>query len=76
MRLKKPADAFTYLSQLSAENSTRIDLVVSGPKQGFDSTNFWRSDPEFSRSRLQQLIRDGFIRLNNAKAPRQSFEAG
>jgi 23S rRNA pseudouridine1911/1915/1917 synthase len=66
------------MRQLSAENSTRIDLVVSRTEPRLRLDQFLAKRlPEFSRSRLQQLIRDGFIRLNNANSrPRQIVRGG
>src|ERR1700757_3744523 len=66
------------MRQLSAENSTRIDLVVSRTEAGLRLDQFLAKQlPEFSRSRLQQLIRDGFVRLNNTVVrPRQIVRGG
>jgi 23S rRNA pseudouridine1911/1915/1917 synthase len=66
------------MRQLSAENSTRIDLVVSRTEARLRLDQFLAKRlPEFSRSRLQQLIRGGFIRLNNANSrPRQIVRGG
>ena len=66
------------MRQLPADNSTRIELVVSAneAKVRLDQLLAKRL-PEFSRSRLQQLIRDGFVRLNNETSrPRQIVRAG
>jgi 23S rRNA pseudouridine1911/1915/1917 synthase len=66
------------MRQLPADNSTRIELVVSASeaKVRLDQLLAKRL-PEFSRSRLQQLIRDGFVRLNNETSrPRQIVRAG
>ncbi len=66
------------MTQLSAENSTRIELFVSAIEARLRLDQFLaRQLPEFSRSRLQQLIRDGFVRLNNATSrPSQIVRAG
>ena len=66
------------MRQLSGENSTRIDLVVSGNEARNRLDQFLAKRlPEFSRSRLQQLIRDGFVLLNNATTrPRQIVRGG
>jgi 23S rRNA pseudouridine1911/1915/1917 synthase len=62
----------------STENSTRIELVVSTNEARFRLDQFLAKRlPEFSRSRLQQLICDGFVRLNNSTSrPRQIVRAG
>ena len=61
------------MRQLSAENSTSIELVVSAKEAKLRLDQFLAKRlPKFSRSRLQQLIRDGFVRLNNSTSrPRQ-----
>jgi 23S rRNA pseudouridine1911/1915/1917 synthase len=66
------------MRQLSAENSTSIELVVSASEAKFRLDQFLAKRlPEFSRSRLQQLIRDGFVRLNNSTSrPRQIVRGG
>ena len=66
------------MRQLSAENSTRIELIVPTNEAKIRLDQFLAKRlPEFSRSRLQQLIRDGFVRLNNsASRPRQIVRAG
>ena len=66
------------MRQLSAENSTRIELVVSANEARIRLDQFLAKRlPEFSRSRLQQLIRDGFVLLNNsASRPRQIVRGG
>jgi 23S rRNA pseudouridine1911/1915/1917 synthase len=66
------------MRQLPAENSTRTELVVSAneAKQRLDQFLAKRL-PEFSRSRLQQLIRKGFVRLNSSMSrPRQIVRDG
>jgi 23S rRNA pseudouridine1911/1915/1917 synthase len=66
------------MRQLSAENSTRIELFVSTNEARLRLDQILaRRLPEFSRSRLQQLIRDGFVRLNNSTSrPRQIVRGG
>ncbi len=66
------------MRQLSAENSTSIELVVSANEAKLRLDQFLAKRlPEFSRSRLQQLIRDGFVRLNNSTSrPRQIVRGG
>lgn len=66
------------MRQLSAENSTRIELVVPADEAKLRLDQFLAKRlPEFSRSRLQQLIRDGFVRLNNSTSrPRQIVRGG
>jgi len=66
------------MKQLSAENSTSIELVVSANEAKLRLDQFLAKRlPEFSRSRLQQLIRDGFVRLNNSTSrPRQIVRGG
>ena len=66
------------MRQLSAENSTRIELVVSANEARIRLDQFLAKRlPEFSRSRLQQLIRDGFVLLNNSTSrPRQIVRGG
>jgi 23S rRNA pseudouridine1911/1915/1917 synthase len=61
-----------------AENSTWIELVVSSSEAKVRLDQFLAKRlPEFSRSRLQQLIRDGFVRLNNSACrPRQIVRGG
>src|SRR5207302_3505889 len=66
------------MKQLPTENSTRTELVVSANKAKLRLDQFLAKRlPEFSRSRLQQLIRDGFVRLNNSTSrPRQIVRGG
>jgi 23S rRNA pseudouridine1911/1915/1917 synthase len=66
------------MRQLPAENSTRIELVVPTNEGKLRLDQFLAKHlPEFSRSRLQQLIRDGFVRLNNSTSrPRQIVRRG
>lgn len=66
------------MRQLPVENSTWIELVVSANEAKVRLDQFLAKRlPEFSRSRLQQLIRDGFVRLNNSTSrPRQIVRGG
>jgi 23S rRNA pseudouridine1911/1915/1917 synthase len=66
------------MRQLSAEKPTRIELVVPADEVKLRLDQFLAKRlPEFSRSRLQQLIRDGFVRLNNSTSrPRQIVRVG
>src|SRR5215510_14509898 len=66
------------MRQVSAANSFRTELVVPRTEASLRLDQFLAKRlPEFSRSRLQQLIRDGFIRLNNANSrPRQTVRRG
>jgi 23S rRNA pseudouridine1911/1915/1917 synthase len=66
------------MRQISAANSTRIELVVSANEANLRLDQFLAKRlPEFSRSRLQQLIRDGLVRLNDLTTrPRQIVRRG
>jgi 23S rRNA pseudouridine1911/1915/1917 synthase len=66
------------MRQLPVENSTWIELVVLANEAKVRLDQFLAKRlPEFSRSRLQQLIRDGFVRLNNSTSrPRQIVRGG
>jgi 23S rRNA pseudouridine1911/1915/1917 synthase len=66
------------MRQLSAENSTRFELVVPANEGKLRLDQFLAKHlPQFSRSRLQRLIRDGFVRLNNSTSrPRQIVRGG
>ena len=66
------------MKQLPDENSTRTELVVSSNEAKARLDQFLAKRlPEFYRSRLQQLIRDGFVRLNNSTSrPRQIVRGG
>ena len=66
------------MREVSAGNSNKIELVVSANEARLRLDQFLAKRlPEFSRSRLQQLIRDGFIRLNNATSrPSQIVRSG
>lgn len=66
------------MKQLSAHNSTLTELVVLASEAKLRLDQFLAKRlPEFSRSRLQRLIRTGFVRLNNAiTRPRQVVRGG
>ncbi len=66
------------MRQLPAGNSSQIELVVSANEARLRLDQFLANRlPEFSRSRLQALIRDGFVRLNNATSrPSQIVRGG
>jgi 23S rRNA pseudouridine1911/1915/1917 synthase len=66
------------MRHLPAGNSTRVELVVPPNEAKLRLDQFLAKRlPEFSRSRLQQLIRDGFVRLNNTTVrPRQIVRGG
>jgi 23S rRNA pseudouridine1911/1915/1917 synthase len=66
------------MKQLSAHDSTSIELVVLASEAKLRLDQFLAKRlPEFSRSRLQRLIRTGFVRLNNAiTRPRQVVQGG
>jgi len=64
------------MRQLPSENSIEILVSANEAKLRLDQFLAKRL-PEFSRSRLQQLIRDGFVRLNNSTSrPRQIVRDG
>jgi 23S rRNA pseudouridine1911/1915/1917 synthase len=60
------------------KDSTSIEFVVSGNDARLRLDQFLAKRlPEYSRSRLQQLIRSGFVRLNEqATRPRQIVRSG
>src|SRR5436190_247268 len=66
------------MRQLPSENSTPIELLVSANEAMLRLDQFMTKRlPEFSRSRLQQLIRDGFVRLNDSTSrPSQIVRGG
>jgi 23S rRNA pseudouridine1911/1915/1917 synthase len=66
------------MSQLSVENSSPIELVVAANEAKLRLDQFLAKRlPEFSRSRFQQLIRNGFVRLNDSTSrPRHIVRAG
>jgi 23S rRNA pseudouridine1911/1915/1917 synthase len=63
---------------LGAEHSTRTELIVSANEAKLRLDQFLAKRlSELSRSRLQHLIRDGFVRLNNSTSkPRQIVRSG
>ncbi|HEU0275570.1 MAG TPA: RluA family pseudouridine synthase [Candidatus Udaeobacter sp.] len=66
------------MKQFSTRGSTPIELVVLANEAKLRLDQFLAERlPEFSRSRLQHLIRTGFVRLNNAiTRPRQVVRSG
>jgi 23S rRNA pseudouridine1911/1915/1917 synthase len=66
------------MRQTPAKNLTRIELVVPPHEARLRLDQFLAKRlPEFSRSRLQQLIRDRFVRLNNSTTrPRHIVRGG
>ena len=66
------------MRQLPSEDSTPIELLVSANEAKLRLDQFMAKRlPEFSRSRLQQLIRNGFVRLNDSTSrPRQIVRGG
>jgi 23S rRNA pseudouridine1911/1915/1917 synthase len=66
------------MRRLGAEHSTRTELIVSANEAKLRLDQFLAKRlSEFSRSRLQHLIRDGFVRLNNSTSrPRQIVRGG
>src|SRR5437763_14411461 len=66
------------MRQLPSEDSTPIELLVSANEAKLRLDQFMAKRlPEFSRSRLQQLIRDGFVLLNDSTSrPRQIVRGG
>jgi 23S rRNA pseudouridine1911/1915/1917 synthase len=67
-----------FMRRLGAEHSTRIELIVSTNEAKVRLDQFLAKRlPEFSRSRLQHLIREGFVRLNNSTSrPREIVRGG
>src|SRR5207249_821086 len=66
------------MRQVPNQSPTRIELVVSPNEARLRLDQFLAKRlPEFSRSRLQQLIRDGFVLLNDSTSrPRQIVRGG
>jgi 23S rRNA pseudouridine1911/1915/1917 synthase len=66
------------MKRLSNQKLPTIQLVVPANETKLRLDQFLAKRlPEFSRSRLQQLIRDGFVRLNNLTSrPRQIVRRG
>jgi 23S rRNA pseudouridine1911/1915/1917 synthase len=67
-----------FMRQIPTESSTRNQFVVSKEDAKLRLDRFLAKQlPKYSRSRLQQLIRAGFIRLNGATTrPRQPVRSG
>jgi 23S rRNA pseudouridine1911/1915/1917 synthase len=66
------------MRQFATEASTSVQFVVGDDNARLRLDQFLANElPQYSRSRLQQLIRDGFVRLNNAPTrPRQLVRTG
>src|SRR5882757_10340701 len=66
------------MRQVPNQSPTQIELIVSTDEARLRLDQFLAKRlPEFSRSRLQQLIRDGFVRLNTSTSrPRQIVRGG
>ena len=66
------------MRQVPNQSPTQIELIVSPNEARLRLDQFLAKRlPEFSRSRLQQLIRDGFVQLNNSTSrPRQIVQGG
>jgi 23S rRNA pseudouridine1911/1915/1917 synthase len=66
------------MRQLPSEHLIPIELLVSANEAKLRLDQFLAKRlPEFSRSRLQQLIRGGFVRLNDSTSrPRQIVRGG
>jgi 23S rRNA pseudouridine1911/1915/1917 synthase len=66
------------MRQAANENSPSIELIVSANDARLRLDQFLAKRlPEYSRSRLQQLIRTGFVRLNEQTSrPRQIVRSG
>jgi 23S rRNA pseudouridine1911/1915/1917 synthase len=67
-----------FMRQVPTESSTRSQFVVSKEDAKLRLDRFLAKQlPKYSRSRVQQLIRAGFIRLNGATTrPRQPVRSG
>jgi 23S rRNA pseudouridine1911/1915/1917 synthase len=67
-----------FMRQIPTESSTTSQFVVSKEDAKLRLDRFLvKQLPEYSRSRVQQLIRAGFIRLNGATTrPRQPVRSG
>jgi len=68
----------SFMRQVPNQSPTQIELIVSTDEARLRLDQFLAKRlPEFSRSRLQQLIRDGFVLLNNSTTrPRQTVRGG
>ncbi len=66
------------MKRLPTDGSNRSQFVVSKEDAKLRLDRFLAKElPEYSRSRLQQLIRTGFVRLNGATTrPRQTVRSG
>jgi 23S rRNA pseudouridine1911/1915/1917 synthase len=66
------------MRQVPNQSPTQIELIVSPNEARLRLDQFLAKRlPEFSRSRLQQLIRDGFVLLNDSTSrPRQIVRGG
>ena len=66
------------MRRLGAEHSTRTELIVSANEAKLRLDQFLAKRlSQLSRSRLQHLIRDGFVLLNNSTSrPRQIVRGG
>ncbi len=67
-----------FMKRLPTDGSNRSQFVVSKEDAKLRLDRFLAKElPEYSRSRLQQLIRTGFVRLNGATTrPRQTVRSG
>src|SRR5882757_8076534 len=76
--LKARPSIDSFMRRVLNQSPTQIELIVSTDEARLRLDQFLaRRLPEFSRSRLQQLIRDGFVRLNNSTSrPRQIVRGG
>jgi 23S rRNA pseudouridine1911/1915/1917 synthase len=76
--LKRRGTHSSTYEATSLEHSTPIELLVSTNEAKLRLDQFLAKRlPEFSRSRLQQLIRGGFVRLNDSTSrPRQIVRGG
>jgi 23S rRNA pseudouridine1911/1915/1917 synthase len=75
---KAAPSAHLFMREFSTENSTRIQFVVSENDRKLRLDRFLAQQlPEYSRARIQQLIRAGFVRLNGEiTRPRQPVRSG
>src|SRR6266508_1785471 len=67
-----------FMKRLPTDGSNRSQFVVSKEDAKLRLDRFLAKElPEYSRARLQQLIRTGFVRLNGATTrPRQTVRSG
>src|SRR4030095_16873591 len=75
---KAAPSAHLFMRKFSTENSTRIQFVVSENDRKLRLDRFLAQQlPEYSRARIQQLIRAGFVRLHGEiTRPRQPVRSG